>query len=148
MAAGNLFQVLGYHRRMIGNPRYGVVGMLALPYYLIFEAVGPIIEIVGYVLTIGAAPFGFTRLAVRGTVLPGGDRLRVAALGRGGCPGGVLVPATTAACTDLLLLLGLGVIGDFGYRQLTTWWRIMGTYDFLRGKGGWGAMTRTGFSAK
>ena len=26
-----LFQVLGYHRHMIGNPRYGIVGMLALP---------------------------------------------------------------------------------------------------------------------
>ena len=43
---------------------------------------------------------------------------------------------------------GLGIIENFGFRQLTTWWRLKGTYDFMRGKGGWGAMTRTGFSAK
>ena len=40
-----LFQVLGYHRTMIGNPRYGIVGLLALPYYVLFEALGPVIEI-------------------------------------------------------------------------------------------------------
>ena len=43
---------------MIGNPRYGIVGMLALPYYVLFEALGPIIEISGYVVTVGALYYG------------------------------------------------------------------------------------------
>src|SRR4029077_10693289 len=51
-------QVLGFHKPLMFNPKYGVVGMLALPYYLIFEAVGPIIEFLGYVLTALAVAFG------------------------------------------------------------------------------------------
>ena len=46
---------------------------------------------------------------------------------------------------DLLMLFGLGVLENFGYRQLTTWWRLKGTLDFFRGKQGWGVMTRKGF---
>ena len=45
----------------------------------------------------------------------------------------------------LLLLIGLGIVENLGFRQLTTWWRLKGTYDFLMGRSGWGAMTRKGF---
>ena len=51
-------QVLGYHTRMLFNPRYGVIGLLAMPYYLVFEALGPIIELTGYVVTALALVFG------------------------------------------------------------------------------------------
>jgi hypothetical protein len=47
----------------------------------------------------------------------------------------------------LLLLAALGVIENFGYRQLTTWWRLKGVIDFFRKKSGWGVMTRKGFAA-
>ena len=40
---------------MILNPRYGIVGLLALPYYVLFEALGPMIEISGYLVTAGAS---------------------------------------------------------------------------------------------
>jgi hypothetical protein len=33
---------------MLFNPRYGTVGMLAMPYYFLFEFLGPVIEIFGY----------------------------------------------------------------------------------------------------
>ena len=36
---------------MIGNPRYGIVGMGVLPYIAIFEGLGPLIELLGYVVT-------------------------------------------------------------------------------------------------
>jgi cellulose synthase/poly-beta-1,6-N-acetylglucosamine synthase-like glycosyltransferase len=142
-----LFQVLGYHRHMIGNPRYGIVGVLALPYYVLFEAFGPVIEISGYVVTVGALCYGlinwryaelmFLLSVVYGTLIS------LAAV--------VLEEISYRRyrhVSDLLLLIGLGIIENFGFRQLTTWWRIKGTYDFLRGKSGWGAMTRTGFSTK
>jgi cellulose synthase/poly-beta-1,6-N-acetylglucosamine synthase-like glycosyltransferase len=142
-----LFQVLGYHRKMIGNPRYGVVGMVALPYYVLFEALGPLIEISGYVVTIGALYYGlinwryaelmFLLSVVYGTLIS----LAAVVLEE-------ISYRRYKRVSDLLLLIGLGVVENFGFRQLTTWWRLKGTYDFLRGKGGWGAMTRTGFSAK
>src|SRR3954451_6361292 len=37
-----LAQLMRKHRRMIGNPRYGAIGTLALPYYVAFELLGPI----------------------------------------------------------------------------------------------------------
>jgi cellulose synthase/poly-beta-1,6-N-acetylglucosamine synthase-like glycosyltransferase len=142
-----LFQVLGYHRHMIGNPRYGIVGLLALPYYVVFEALGPVIEISGYLVTIGALFYGlinwryaelmFLLSVVYGTLIS----LAAVVLEE-------ISYRRYRRVSDLLLLIALGVIENFGFRQLTTWWRIKGTYDFMRGKAGWGAMTRTGFSAK
>jgi cellulose synthase/poly-beta-1,6-N-acetylglucosamine synthase-like glycosyltransferase len=142
-----LFQVLGYHRRMIGNPRYGVVGLLAMPYYVLFEALGPIIEVSGYVVTAGALFYGlidwrYAELVFLLSVVYG-TLISLAAV--------VLEEISYRRyrrVSDLLLLIALGVVENFGFRQLTTWWRLKGTYDFLRGKGGWGAMTRTGFSTK
>lgn len=51
-------RALGYYRYMLFNPRYGAVGMFALPYYLFFEALGPIVEITGYLVTVWAVSMG------------------------------------------------------------------------------------------
>ena len=32
------------------NPRYGVTGMFAMPFYVIFEMLGPFVEFTGYLL--------------------------------------------------------------------------------------------------
>lgn len=43
-----LADVLWRHRRVIGNPRYGVLGLVTFPYFVI-ELVGPAIELVGVI---------------------------------------------------------------------------------------------------
>ena len=50
--------------------------------------------------------------------------------------------------TSILALFGFGLAESFGYHQLSTWWRFMGVVDFLRGKKGWGKITRRGFAAR
>jgi ABC-type uncharacterized transport system permease subunit len=45
----------------------------------------------------------------------------------------------------LLVLAAVGIAENFGYRQLTTWWRLKGVRDFFQKKQGWGTMTRKGF---
>lgn len=42
-----LAQNLWIHRRMMFNPKYGIFGMLAFPYWVIFEWLAPIIETTG-----------------------------------------------------------------------------------------------------
>src|SRR5258708_24032916 len=40
------------HRRMILNPRYGAVGLLAMPFFVFGEMLAPVVEVLGYVLTV------------------------------------------------------------------------------------------------
>src|SRR5581483_2159434 len=138
-------QVLGSHARMLFNPRYGVIGLLAMPYYIIFEAAGPLIEMTGYVLTALAIPFGlldwrFAELFFLAAVVYGA-LLSVAAVALE-----ELSFRRYPRVSDLLRLAAYGVLENFGYRQLTTWWRIVGIVDYVRGKQGWGTMKRKGFA--
>jgi tetratricopeptide (TPR) repeat protein/glycosyltransferase involved in cell wall biosynthesis len=53
-----LLDSLWRHRGMIGRPRYGVVGLFALPFYVLFELLGPVVEALGYVLVALGACLG------------------------------------------------------------------------------------------
>jgi len=46
---------------------------------------------------------------------------------------------------DLINLCGLAIVENFGYRQLSSWWRFRGTVSALRRKTGWGELERKGF---
>ncbi len=137
-------QVLSFHKRMIGNPRYGAAGMLAMPYYLFFEAIGPLVELAGYVVTIVAVAFGLIDWRYAELVF-----LVAIVYGTINSVAAVLLEELSfrryPRLRDLLWLVTYAVLENFGYRQLTTWWRITGIIDFFRGKQAWGAMTRKGF---
>jgi cellulose synthase/poly-beta-1,6-N-acetylglucosamine synthase-like glycosyltransferase len=45
-----LIESLMLHFKMFLNPKYGPVGMIGMPFYLFFEALGPVVEVLGYVL--------------------------------------------------------------------------------------------------
>jgi cellulose synthase/poly-beta-1,6-N-acetylglucosamine synthase-like glycosyltransferase len=137
--------VLARHRVMIGNAEYGRVGLLAMPYYAVFEAFGPVVEGLGYVVTLVGACFGLINWPVAKLML-------LAALVYG-----VLISVGAVLLEDvffrryrrlgeLLKMLLVAVAENFGYRQLTMWWRITGWIDFLRKKGGWTSIPRKGFA--
>jgi cellulose synthase/poly-beta-1,6-N-acetylglucosamine synthase-like glycosyltransferase len=138
-------QSLTRHRQMLFNPRYGVVGTCAMPFYVVFEALAPAVELGGLVITIAAMAMGsldwqFARLLFLAAVVYGA-LVTVAAV--------ILEEVSYRRyprVTDLLRLALYGVLENFGYRQLTLWWRLRGTVDFLRGKAEWGAMARQGFA--
>jgi cellulose synthase/poly-beta-1,6-N-acetylglucosamine synthase-like glycosyltransferase len=141
-----MLQVLGRHRKMMLNPRYGSVGLLSLPYHLIFEAFGPLVEVSGYVVVVLALWFGlldwqFARLFFLAAVVYG-SMISLAA---------VLLEEMSfrryPRVRDLLTLTLYGCLENFGYRQLTSWWRIVGLVDFARRRHHWGVMTRRGFGA-
>ena len=129
---------------MIGNPRYGVVGMLALPFYLIVEAAGPCVEFFGYVvfglsLAFRLVDASFVVVFLSVSVLAG-TLLSMSAI--------LLEEMTLRRYThvaDLPGLLWICVAENFGYRQLHAYWRLRGIIRFLRGKHDWGQMTRRGF---
>jgi cellulose synthase/poly-beta-1,6-N-acetylglucosamine synthase-like glycosyltransferase len=139
-----LLQVLWRQRHLIGNPRYGIVGMAALPYTALFEGLLPLLEVTGYVTATVAALMGilnwdhyFLLLAV--SVLFGASTTLMAVVLND------LASRNNSHKRDLGLLIAAAVVENFGYRQLNSWWGCVGTIQAIRGKGGWGPMKRRAF---
>jgi cellulose synthase/poly-beta-1,6-N-acetylglucosamine synthase-like glycosyltransferase len=138
-----LIDVLRTHRAMILNPRRGMVGMVALPYYIIFELLAPFIETAGYIVfiicwTMGLLNTTFVWWFLAVSVMLG-ILLSASAIG--------LMLITTSPYTrlrDILKLLICCVIEGLGFRQLHNLYRIHGAIEYLQGKRGWGVMTRVG----
>ncbi len=139
-----LLESLWRHRVMLSNPRYGKVGMLAFPYFFLLEVFGPIIEGLGYVtfliaLLLGRASMPYV-IAFLAVAFAFGIALSFAAVGLE-----ELSFRRYPRFKDLLRLLGVAVSENFGYRQLSTYWRIRGMVANVRGAKAWGAMERKGF---
>ncbi|WP_329791432.1 glycosyltransferase [Lentzea sp. DG1S-22] len=142
-----LAEVLWKHRRMIGNPAYGAVGTLALPFYVLFELLAPVVELFGLValvvgLLLGAVDWTFAVLFFL-VALGYGVALSLVAL---------VVEEYSfhryRGWRDLAVALAVAVVENIGYRQLTAVWRLRGLVDVLRGgKAEWGRMTRVGFAS-
>jgi cellulose synthase/poly-beta-1,6-N-acetylglucosamine synthase-like glycosyltransferase len=133
------------HRAMLLNPRYGVAGLLAYPYFFFLEMAGAAVEAAGYAAFVLAvllhranAPYTVAFLMVA-IVL--GVALSIAAVGLE-----ELSFRRYPRLRDLLGLFGIAVIEGLGYRQLCTLWRVRGLVSVLRRKRGWGDMTRRGFA--
>jgi biofilm PGA synthesis N-glycosyltransferase PgaC len=47
-----LLRSLFMHWKMIGNLNYGITGLLAFPYYILFEILGPVVEAIAYITLI------------------------------------------------------------------------------------------------
>lgn len=136
-----LAETLFYNKRMIFNLNYGKLGVLALPFFLFFELLGPVIEISGYfifvlffVLGLFSLPFFllFLALSVVYGVLLSLSSLLLAELSL----------KKYEEPKDRLKLLVLAVLENFGYRQLHSIWRFKGILQFLRKAEGWGEMMR------
>ncbi len=132
---------------MLFNPRYGTVGLIGMPYFFLFEFLGPVIELLGYVAFVAGLALG-----VINTVFALAFFLAAVGLG---------VLLSTAAVfleelrlkrypswRDLVKLMLYGVLENFGYRQLNTVWRAMAIISFLRNDTDWGAMERKGFETR
>ncbi len=139
-------QSLILHKNIFMNPKYGWVGLLAFPYFAIFEMFGPIIELLGYTIFIlscfmGLIDYPFAALFLTVAILYG-IILSVLAV--------ILEEMSFRKypkTRHLLTLFCASVIENFGYRQLTTWWRFQAIIEYLSGAKTWGKMEKKGFKA-
>jgi cellulose synthase/poly-beta-1,6-N-acetylglucosamine synthase-like glycosyltransferase len=139
-----LIESIWWHRRMLLNPRFGRIGLVAFPYFFFLEMLGPAIEGLGYLA------FAVTLVAGRGSLPYIAAFLAVAvALGMALSLAAIELEELSfrryTRIRDLAVLFGLATLENFGYRQLNTYWRIRGTISKLRGVTSWGAMERRGF---
>jgi cellulose synthase/poly-beta-1,6-N-acetylglucosamine synthase-like glycosyltransferase len=140
-----MLEVLYRHRAMIFSPRHGAPGMFGLGYFFLFDAIGPILECLGFVIIPTCWLTGLLNtpffLSYMGLLFLFGVFVSVGSL--------YLEEITSNERTpprDLLILTGVAFLENFGYRQLNSLWRIEAWWQFLRKKRGWGNMVRTGFS--
>jgi cellulose synthase/poly-beta-1,6-N-acetylglucosamine synthase-like glycosyltransferase len=138
-----LIDTLLRHRSMIGRPRYGTVGMVSLPGFLVFEMISPLVELTGYLLLPVLWASGLLSLSLASTffVLAILYMVLVSALA-------ILLEDVAfrryPSVKDLGYLLLAAVLENFGFRQLTVWWRVRAFAEYLRGDLSWGAMERRG----
>ncbi len=61
------FEALFRNWRMILNPRYGMTGLFGMPFFILFEAFAPLVEITAYILAVGllvAGVVGWTEVVI------------------------------------------------------------------------------------
>jgi cellulose synthase/poly-beta-1,6-N-acetylglucosamine synthase-like glycosyltransferase len=140
-------EILTKHRGMIGNPKYGRIGLVALPYYFFFELIAPFVELAGLILLpvslwLGAIDVPF---AVRFMLVAYGYALLINLIA-------LAVEEYSfhryTRWRDLVAALLASILENLGYRQLTAIWRVQGTWAALRKrKHVWGVMQRQGFTS-
>lgn len=142
-----LIQTLQWHADMILNPRYGRTGVFGMGYFVLIEFLGPVVELLGYVLfPAGVAlhiinvPSALLFFVV--SVL-GGVFLSLGAL---------LLEEVSfhrySRWREVAKIALFAILENFGYRQMTLWWRVRGMWDYLLGaEKGWGEMERMSFGS-
>ncbi len=139
-----LVAAMWQYRGMLFNPRYGRVGLIAVPFYALGEMLAPLVEVFGYVIIVAGLIAGVVNvsfallfilvawgygmlLSLWAVVLEEVSFHRYRRLG------------------DLVRLVLFATLENFGYHQCGVWWRL-GAFFTPRGrKHVWGEMTRRGF---
>lgn len=139
-----LCDVVWSYRRVLFNPRYGIVGLFVFPYYFFAELLSPIIEAFGLLSIAVGLPLGLINInfAILFFVLSYGYSL--------------ILTMTTLVLDEInyhryegirnrVLLLAWAALENIGYHQITIFWRLQGIAKYALGHSGWGVMERQGF---
>jgi cellulose synthase/poly-beta-1,6-N-acetylglucosamine synthase-like glycosyltransferase len=122
----------------------GVPGWLAFPFMLLFEWLGPLVEMGGYLFMVVSFLSGEISWQAFSTFM-------FVAIGLG-----ILLSASGLLLEEmsfhiyprgkqLLALAVVVLVENLGYRQLNTWWRLIGLFRWATQKEAtWGAMKRKG----
>jgi cellulose synthase/poly-beta-1,6-N-acetylglucosamine synthase-like glycosyltransferase len=140
-----LLDSLRHSSGMLLNPRYGVTGLFAMPFYFVFELLGPFIEVFGYIIFIvslflGIVNYPFALLFFLVAVILG-TLLSILA---------ILLEEYSAyrypCLQDILIIALFCLLENFLYRQFLTLVRVKAFFDFRKGKKEWGTMQKKGFA--
>ena len=132
------------YRSMLFNPRYGFIGMVVMPYFLLFELLSPVVEGLGlivvplsyffHILSIEYFVAFFVATLLFGIILSLGalsieehtfhkyDKIR-----------------------DIIRLSFYAIVENFSFRQLTVYFRLSGVILYRKYKHAWGSITRKTF---
>ncbi|MFN7252694.1 MAG: glycosyltransferase family 2 protein [Anaerobacillus sp.] len=141
-----LYESLWLHKKMIFNPKYGLIGFISMPYFLFIELLSAVIEFIGYLIVIIGLVFSLINIKVALLLFLlsflYGSILSMSA---------VLLEEWSLrkyeAKRELARLFFYSLTEAFWYRPLTVIWRFEGFVQAIfKREGSWGEMTRKGIS--
>jgi cellulose synthase/poly-beta-1,6-N-acetylglucosamine synthase-like glycosyltransferase len=139
-----LVHSLWLHRSLLWGKHSGSLRWIGLPYYFFFEFMGPIVELVGYILIPIAYFLGFLSpvyfWAFLFLAVTSGAFLSISAVFLEELSFGLY-----RSWGDFAQMVGIGVLENFSYRILTLFFRLGALVDMILGRGGWGKQERAGF---
>ena len=139
-----LIAAMWQYKSMLFNPRYGRIGLLAMPFYTFGEMLAPVVELLGYLITGLGLAFGLVNVSFALLFI-------LVAWGYGMLLSIWAVVLEEVSFRryrrfiDLVRLLLFASLENFGYRQCTVWWRLKAFVNVWKGVHVWGDMARKGF---
>jgi cellulose synthase/poly-beta-1,6-N-acetylglucosamine synthase-like glycosyltransferase len=138
-----LIQSIWRHKTTLLNPRYGRLGLMAMPYNVFIEMISPLIEFIGYIVIPLSYFFGMINYDFFMLFL-----LLAVAYGIFLSTTGIFLEELTyrryPKWNDLFVLLMYGVLENFGYRQINSFWRFQAFFQFLFGSQTWEYVRKRG----
>jgi len=137
------------HKKMLFNPKYGLIGMVSFPYWVFFEWLAPIIEFIGIIYFIFIVLFDLLNMQVFIILL-----LFVFSFAVMYSLFAVFFEAYTynkyQGISYIIQVFVFMLLEMIIYQPLNMFFSLSGNYDFFfkKNKKGWGDMTRTGFTNK
>jgi len=140
-----MIQTVWKHKSLIFNPRYGQIGLFAMPYTVFVEMISPLLEFLGYIVIPLSYFFGLINadyfLLFLALAIAYGVFLSTM---------GIFLEEITfrryTKWSDLFKLLLYGVLENIGYRQLNSFWRFQAFFQFLFGRIKWENVKKKGDS--
>ena len=136
-----LLDTLLSHKSLLLNPRYGTVGLMAIPYNWVFELFGAVVEALGYVIIPFSLIMGelnmfffviyFLLAVLLGVILSIGSLILEQYTRKS--------IMTAKQCLSLSLY---AVLENFGYRQMITVFRLEGILKYRKLRKTWGKIKR------
>ncbi|MGH7522463.1 MAG: glycosyltransferase [Gemmatimonadales bacterium] len=139
-----LIAAMWQYKTMLFNPHYGRIGFLAMPFYAFGEMLAPVVELLGYLITGLGLAFGLVNVsfALLFVLVAWGYGMLLSIWA-------VVLEEVSfrryRRTGDLFRLLLFASLENFGYRQLTVYWRLKAFVNVWKGVHAWGDMARKGF---
>ncbi|HKL12428.1 MAG TPA: glycosyltransferase family 2 protein [Halanaerobiales bacterium] len=140
-----LGESLFYNIGLFFNYKHGTIGLIAFPFYFFVEFLGPILESIGYISLILTFILGYGNQEIIILFLISSILL------------GILLSLSSLffeemsfrkyeKTKEVIILAITAVLENFGYKQLNTFWRLIGLYELIVGNKEWGNQIRSQFS--
>ncbi len=135
-----ILETVWHYRRMFCNPRYGIVGIVGVPFYVLTEVLAPVFEVLAVVVIALAVWLGL--LDVTQFILGLAIMSTVTGIFSNSA---ILIDDHTGRSHRISSLVRLMLVAPFDlflYRPILIWARVRGTWDFMRGRRDWDKFER------